>query len=322
MNAIVITTHGGIEGLALADRPKPVPFDNEVLIRVHAAGINRPDIFQRKGHYPAPAGVVPDIPGLEVAGVVEVCGSEVTQWKPGDRVCALLPGGGYAEYASAVATHCLPIPDHLSFAEAAGLPEALFTVWHNVFQRGRLQAGEALLVQGGSGGIGTTAIQLAVRFGATVYATAGSDEKCRFCEQLGAIRCINYRKTDFAEALSGIPIDVVLDSIGAPYFERHVSLLTEEGRLVFINAMGGKYAQLDVIKLMQLRLTLTGSTLRARDAEFKRALRESIAQHVWPLVDAGTLRPVIHQTFPLEQASKAHELMESGDFVGKLVLTM
>ncbi|MFC7526414.1 NAD(P)H-quinone oxidoreductase [Parapedobacter sp. GCM10030251] len=322
MNAIVITAHGGIEGLALADRPKPLPFDNEVLIRVHAAGINRPDIFQRKGHYPAPAGVVPDIPGLEVAGVVEVCGSEVTQWKPGDRVCALLPGGGYAEYASAVATHCLPIPDHLSFAEAAGLPEALFTVWHNVFQRGRLQAGEALLVQGGSGGIGTTAIQLAVRFGATVYATAGSDEKCRFCEQLGAIRCINYRKTDFAEALSGIPIDVVLDSIGAPYFERHVSLLTEEGRLVFINAMEGKYAQLDVIKLMQLRLTLTGSTLRARDAEFKRALRESIAQHVWPLVDAGTLRPVIHQTFPLEQASKAHELMESGDFVGKLVLTM
>lgn len=322
MNAIVITAHGGIEGLALADRPAPVPLDNEVLIRVDAAGINRPDIFQRKGHYPAPAGVVPDIPGLEVAGVVEVCGSEVTQWKPGDRVCALIPGGGYAEYASAVATHCLPIPDHLSFPEAAGLPEALFTVWHNVFQRGGLQVGEVLLVQGGSGGIGTTAIQLAARFGATVYATAGSDEKCRFCEKLGAVRCINYRNTDFAEALSGTPIDVVLDSIGAPYFERHVSLLAEEGRLVFINAMEGRYAQLDVSKLMQRRLTLTGSTLRARDAEFKRALRESIAQHVWPLVDAGTLRPVIHQTFPLEQASKAHEVMESGDFMGKLVLTM
>ncbi|GGC20858.1 NAD(P)H quinone oxidoreductase [Parapedobacter defluvii] len=320
MNAAVITTHGGPEGLVLAKRPVPVPLHNEVLIRVHAAGVNRPDIFQRKGHYPAPAGVVPDIPGLEVAGVVEACGKDVTRWIPGDRVCALTVGGGYAEYVAVNAAHCLPVPDNLSFTEAACLPETVFTVWHNVFQRGRLEVGEALLVHGGSGGIGTMAIQLGVQFGATVYATAGSDEKCRFCEQLGVVRCVNYREMDFANVLSEIRIDVILDSIGAPYFERHVSLLAEEGRLVFINAMEGRYAQLDVMKLMQRRLTLTGSTLRARDAGFKSNLRESIERQVWPLVETGTLRPVIYQAFPLAQASEAHRLMESGDFIGKLVL--
>ncbi|PPL04617.1 NAD(P)H-quinone oxidoreductase [Parapedobacter indicus] len=322
MNAIVITAYGEPESLVLAERPVPIPRENEVLINVYAAGINRPDVFQRKGQYPAPAGIVSDIPGLEVAGVIAMCGDGVTQWGPGDRVCALVAGGGYAEYVAVNATHCLPIPDHLDFMQAACLPETVFTVWHNVFQRGRLQAGEVLLVHGGSGGIGTTAIQLAVQFGATVYATAGSDEKCRFCEQLGAIRCINYRKTDFADALSDIRIDVILDSIGAPYFERHVALLAEEGRLVFINASEGRHAPLDIMKLMRRRLTLTGSTLRARDAAFKSALKASIEQHVWPLVETGTFLPVIHRAFPLAQASDAHRLMESGDFIGKLVLTI
>lgn len=322
MKAAVITAFGGPERLVLAERPVPVPLDNQVLIRVYAAGVNRPDVFQRKGHYPAPAGTVPDIPGLEVAGTVEACGKGVTQWEPGDRVCALIAGGGYAEYVTADAGHCLSIPNHLSFTEAACLPETVFTVWHNVFQRGGLQTGEVLLVQGGSGGIGTTAIQLAVQFGATVYATAGSDEKCRFCEQLGAVRCINYKKADFADVLSGTPINVILDSIGAPYFERHISLLAEEGRLVFINAVAGRHAQLDVLSLMKRRLTLTGSTLRARNAVFKRALRDAIAKQVWPLLVSGAMRAIIHQTFSLGQASDAHRLMESGDFIGKLVLVV
>jgi len=322
MNAIVITDYGGPECLTLAERPVPIPADNEVLITVYAAGINRPDVFQRKGRYPAPAGIVPDIPGLEVAGVVEMCGDKVTRWVPGDRVCALVAGGGYAECVAVNAEHCLPIPDPLGFEQAACLPETVFTVWHNVFQRGRLQAGEALLVQGGSGGIGTTAIQLAAQFGATVYATAGSDEKCRFCEQLGAMRCINYREADSADVLPDKSIDVVLDSIGAPYFERHVALLAEEGRLVFINAVAGRHAALDVSKLMQRRLTLTGSTLRARDAAFKSGLRASVEQYVWPLVETGAFRPVIHRAFPLAQASEAHQLMEAGDFIGKLVLTV
>jgi len=322
MKAIMITTYGGPESLTLTDRPTPTPLDHEVLIKVRAAGINRPDIFQRKGHYPAPTGVVPDIPGLEVSGVIVACGRSATTWKLGDRVCALVGGGGYAEYVAVDATHCLRLPDSLDFVEAACLPETVFTVWHNVFQRGRLQAGETLLVHGGSGGIGTTAIQLAVQFGATVYATAGSDEKCHFCEQLGAARCINYRDNDFAEVLSDIPIHVVLDSVGSPYFEHHVALLAEEGRLVFINATEGKYASLNVVKLMQRRLTLTGSTLRARDAAFKSTLREAIEQQVWPFVETGAFRPVIHQAFPLSQASEAHRLMESGNFTGKLVLTI
>lgn len=322
MKAAVITAYGRPETLVLAERPIPVPRDNEVMIKVYAAGVNRPDIFQRRGYYPAPAGIVPDIPGLEVAGVVAACGAKVTQWAPGNRVCALIAGGGYAEYVTADAGHCLLIPNHLSFIQAACLPETVFTVWHNVFQRGGLQAGEVLLVQGGSGGIGTTAIQLAVQFGAIVYATAGSDEKCRFCEQLGAVRCINYKEADFADVLSDIPINVILDSIGAPYFERHMSLLAEEGRLVFINAVEGRHARLDVLTLMQRRITLTGSTLRARDVVFKRALRDAIAKQVWPLLEAGGIRAVIHKAFSLEQASDAHRLMESGDFLGKLVLTV
>ncbi|SFC67601.1 putative NAD(P)H quinone oxidoreductase, PIG3 family [Parapedobacter composti] len=320
MNAAVITAYGAPEHLLVQQRPVPVPAAHEVLIQVRAAGINRPDIFQRKGKYPAPPGVVQDIPGLEVAGVVEACGPEVRRWKPGDKVCALVAGGGYAEYVAADASVCLPIPEPLDFAAAACLPETVFTVWHNVFQRGLLQPGEALLVQGGSGGIGTTAIQLAAAFGATVYATAGSDEKCERCEQLGAAVCVNYKTQDFAEVLAGSRIDVILDSIGAPYMERHIALLAAEGRLVFINAVGGRQVPVDVMALMQRRLTLTGSTLRGRDMAFKGALRETVEREVWPLVASGVFKPVIHRAFPLAEAHRAHELMESGDFMGKLVL--
>ncbi len=322
MQAVVITSYGAADGLKLQQRPVPIPKANEVLVNVRAAGINRPDIFQRKGKYPAPAGAVQDIPGLEVAGTVVGCGDGVVRWVPGDKVCALLAGGGYAEYVAVDASHCLPMPDNLDFVAAACLPETMFTVWHNVFQRGKLRRGETLLVHGGSGGIGTTAIQLAKNLGADVYATAGSREKCDFCEQLGAMACINYREDDFAEQLAGKRIDVILDSIGAPYFEKHIALLADEGRLVFINAVGGKLTQLDVMALMKRRLTLTGSTLRGRSTAFKDALRESVECNVWPMVKNGLFRPVIHEVFPLAQAYRAHELMESGDFIGKLVLTV
>jgi len=322
MQAVAITKTGDAGQLVVQQRAVPTPGSGEVLIRVYAAGVNRPDVFQRKGKYPAPAGVVADIPGLEIAGVIEACGSDGLRWKPGDRVCALLPGGGYAQYAVVDASHCLPIPEGLDFTAAACLPETVFTVWHNVMQRGKLQAGETLLVQGGSGGIGTTAIQLATLIGATVYATAGSREKCAFCEQLGATACVNYKEQDFAEQLADIPFDVILDSIGAPYFEKHISLLADEGRLIFINAAGGRAAQLDIMRLMQRRLTLSGSTLRARDRQFKSALRESVEREVWPWVTSGAFKPVVDQVFPLAEAAHAHEVMESGAFIGKLVLTI
>lgn len=322
MQAAVITAYGAADGLTLQQRPIPTLKSNEVLIRVHAAGINRPDIFQRKGKYPAPNGVVQDIPGLEVAGMVVGCGEQVTRWAPGDRICALLAGGGYAEYVAVDASHCLPIPDNLDFVEAACLPETVFTVWHNVFQRGELKRGETLLVHGGSGGIGTTAIQLAKAMGAQVYATAGSREKCKFCERLGAVACLNYQEENFAHRLAGKQIDVILDSIGAPYFEQHIALLANEGRLVFINAVGGRLAELDMMALMQRRLTLTGSTLRGRSAAFKGDLCGDVERYVWPLVKKGALRPVIHEVFPLAQASLAHERMESGNFIGKLVLAV
>lgn len=320
MKVAVIQSFGPPESLQLQERPTPVPTAEQVLIRVHAAGINRPDIFQRQGKYPAPAGVVPDVPGLEVSGIVEACGAGVTRWQPGDRVCALLPGGGYAEYAVAHEAHCLPLPRKLPFTVAACLPETVFTVWHNVFQRGQLARGESFLVHGGSGGIGSTAIQLAVLAGARVYATAGSDEKCRFCEALGAVTGINYRTHDFAERLEAGTIDVLLDSIGSPYVERNITLLAEEGRLVFINAVGGRQAEVDIGKLMQKRLTLTGSTLRGRNAAFKANLCQAVEQHVWPWLVSGAFRPVIHRSFPLAQAAAAHSFMESGDFMGKLVL--
>lgn len=322
MQAVVITPYGDANVLAVRSRPIPEPRPNEVRINVHAAGINRPDIFQRKGNYPAPQGVVQDIPGLEVSGVVESCGGEVVRWKQGDRVCALLAGGGYAEYVVVHESHCLPIPDGMDFLAAACLPETVFTVWHNVFERGGLKSGETLLVHGGSGGIGSTAIQLAKCAGATVYATAGSPAKCRFCEQLGAVACIDYRQQDFSEQLTGRPIDVILDSIGAPYFERNIAVLADEGRLVYINATGGRRLQLDALTLMQRRLTITGSTLRSRDDVFKSRLGASVERNVWPWIEAGLFSPVIHEVFPLSEAARAHEQLEAGNFMGKLALSI
>lgn len=320
MKAIVITDYGRPDVLQVRERPIPNPLDTEVVIKVYAAGINRPDVFQRKGKYPAPAGIVQDIPGLEVAGVVHSCGDKAAHWKVGDRVCALIGGGGYAQYAAVDEGHCLPVPDNVDFPSAACLPETVFTVWHNVFQRGRLRKGESLLVHGGSGGIGTTAIRLAKLLGADVYATAGTQEKCDICIQLGASQCVNYKEHDFAEQLAEIGIDVILDSIGGEYFEKNINLLRDEGRLVYINSMAGRHVQLDIMKIMQKRLTVTGSTLRARDAAFKTALCKDIQYQVWPFVLSAAFKPLVYRKFPFEEAAAAHELMESGDFYGKLVL--
>ncbi|MGV3761628.1 NAD(P)H-quinone oxidoreductase [Parapedobacter sp.] len=322
MRASVISTYGPAGNLRVQQRPIPTPDRGQVLIEVRAAGINRPDVLQRMGKYPAPPDAVPDIPGLEIAGTVVACGSVVDRWVPGDQVCALLPGGGYAEYATADALHCLPIPQGMDARHAACLPETVFTVWHNLFQLANLQSGETVLVHGGSGGIGTTAIQLASAMGAKVYTTAGSPQKCAFCELQGAIRCVNYNEQDFRDAFAVGSIDVVLDSIGGPYFERNMALLADDGRMVFINAVGGRQVRLDVLALMQRRITLTGSTLRSRSNAFKAALREAVERHVWPLVAAGQVQPIIHEVFPLAEAHRAHERMESGDFMGKLVLDM
>jgi NADPH2:quinone reductase len=320
MKAIVITKPGKPEVLQIQEREKPQPKPNEVLIRVKAAGVNRPDVFQRKGNYPTPAGVSADVPGLEVAGIVEELGAEVTQWKTGDEVCALLGGAGYAEFAVVDARHCLPVPAGWSFAEAASLPETVFTVWQNVFQRGSLKNGETFLVHGGSSGIGITAIQLAKAFGAEVYATAGSDDKCKACENLGAKRSINYKTEDFEEVLKGIGVDVILDMIGGDYIPKNIRLLKPDGRLVYINAMQGGKAEIDVTEFMRKRLTLTGSTLRNRDASFKAQLSAEIKEQVWPVLEAGKFKPVIYKTFKLEDAAAAHRLMESSEHIGKIVL--
>src|SRR5690606_15515056 len=279
--------------------------------KVRAAGINRPDILQRQGRYPAPAGAVRDIPGLEVAGTVVACGPDVSRWVAGDSVCALVPGGGYAEYVAVNALHCLPVPDTLSIRAAACLPETTFTVWHNLFLLAELQPDETVLIHGGSGGIGSIAIQLAKSLGAKVYVTAGSHEKCDFCEQLGAAKCINYKTEDFSERLATKSIDVILDSIGGPYFEKNMVLLADGGRMVFINAVAGRNVTLDVLALMQRRITLTGSTLRGRSNAFKSNLREAVERHVWPLVVAKRLSPIIHKAFPLEEVHRAHEQMEA-----------
>lgn len=320
MKAIVITAPGAPEVLKIQERQKPSPKPNEVLIRVKAAGVNRPDVFQRKGNYPPPPDVPQDIPGLEIAGIVEEIGAEVTRWKNGDRVCALVGGGGYAEFAVVDARHCLPVPANWSFTEAASLPETVFTVWQNVFQRGKLKIGETFLVHGGSSGIGITAIQLAKAFGAEVYATAGSDDKCKACEDLGAKRSINYKKEDFEEVLKTIGIDVILDMIGGDYILKNIRLLKPDGRLVYINAMQGGKAEIDVTEIMKKRLTLTGSTLRNRDASFKAQLSAEIKETVWPIVEAGNFKPVIYKTFNLEDAAAAHQLMESSEHIGKIVL--
>ncbi|QYM79187.1 NAD(P)H-quinone oxidoreductase [Horticoccus luteus] len=319
MKAVVISKPGPPEVLMVADRPDPAVGEREVLIRVKAAGVNRADVGQRQGRYPAPAGVAADIPGLEVAGIVEACGRGVARWRPGDAVCALLPGAGYAERAAVDERHCLPVPS-VDFAEAAALPEVLFTVWSNVFQRGRLRAGETFLVHGGTSGIGLAALQLAKLFGARAWATAGSDEKCRACERAGADRAINYRTTDFVGAFGHESVDVILDMVGGDYVAKNIALLRPEGRLVFINTMQGAKAEVDFRAVMARRLTLTGSTLRTREPEFKAAVAAELERQVWPLVVAGKFKAQVWKTFPFGEAAAAHRLMESSEHRGKIVL--
>jgi putative PIG3 family NAD(P)H quinone oxidoreductase len=320
MKTIIITKQGPPEVLQIQQRPRPEPKEDEVLINVKAAGINRSDTAQRKGHYPPPPGASPDIPGLEVAGIIESCGAAVTQWKKGDKVCALLAGGGYAEYATVNSRHCLPVPSNLNFAEAGSLPETVFTVWHNVFQRAQLKNGEHFLVHGGSSGIGITAIQLAKLFDAKVFTTAGTDEKCNACISLGAHLCVNYKKEDFEEVLKKDGADVILDMVGGEYISKNIRLLKTDGRLVFIHAMQGSKGTFDAIDVMRRRLTITGSTLRNRDAEFKAQLAADVQRNVWPLIENRKFKPVIYKTFPLEEAAKAHALIESSEHIGKIVL--
>jgi NADPH:quinone reductase len=323
MIAIEIRAPGGPEVLVAAERPTPVPADGEVLIKVAAAGVNRPDIFQRLGRYPPPPGAS-DIPGLEVAGTIEQLGPQVRNWRVGDEVCALVAGGGYAEYCAAPAPQCLPVPRRLDVVAAAAIPETFFTVWTNVFARGRLQAGESLLVHGGSSGIGTAAIQLARGRGSRVFATAGSAEKCAACERLGAERAINYREADFAavvrELTGGRGVDVVLDMVGAEYFARNIEVLAVEGRLVEIATLHGVKAELNIQTIMQRRLTVTGSTLRPRPVADKGAIAAALRQEIWPLLESGAVAPIVHATFPLREAAEAHRVMESGVHIGKLVL--
>jgi NADPH:quinone reductase len=325
MRAVEIAQPGGPEVLRVVERPQPVPAAGEVLIRVAAAGVNRPDILQRQGKY-APPPRTTDIPGLEVAGTVEELGPGVVGWTRGDPVCALLAGGGYAEFCLAPAPQCLPLPLGLSPVEAAAVPETYLTVWHNVFERGRLTRGEWLLVHGGSSGIGTTAIQLGRAFGARVLATAGGAEKCRACERLGAERAVDYRAEDFVavtrEATGGRGADVILDMVGGDYTPRNLQCLAVEGRLVQIAFLRGPKVEVDLMPLMQKRLTFTGSTLRPRTVAEKGALARAVREHVWPLLERGEARPVIFQTFPLDAAAEAHRLMESSRHIGKIVLTV
>lgn len=323
MRAIEIAAPGGPEVLHVTRRPVPVPAVNEVLIEVAAAGVNRPDVLQRKGGYPPPPGAS-DIPGLEVAGTIVAAATGVHEWKLGDRVCALVTGGGYAEYVAAPAPQCLPIPRGLTLIEAAGIPETFFTVWVNVFERAGLKGSETLLIQGGSSGIGVTAIQMARAFGHRVFVTAGSDDKCAACEKLGASRAINYRTEDFVavvkELTGGKGVDVILDMVGGDYVPRELACLADDGRLSLIAFLGGSKATIDMTDILRRRLSITGSTLRARSVEVKGAIAQALKQKVWPLIEAGKIRSVIHRTFTLEEASAAHALMESSAHVGKIIL--
>jgi putative PIG3 family NAD(P)H quinone oxidoreductase len=322
MIAIEISGPGEAGVLTPVERPQPSLHAGEVLIRVDAAGVNRPDIMQRQGKYPPPQGAS-DIPGLEVAGTI-VETREASRWKTGDRVCALVAGGGYAEYCAAPAAQCLPIPGGVDAVIAAAIPETFFTVWTNLFERGRLQRGERVLVHGGTSGIGSTAIQLARAFGATAYATAGTDEKCDACRKLGAADAINYRTRDFVEAVreltGGAGVDVVLDIIGGDYLPRNIECLRLHGRLLQIGLMGGAKSHINLRPIQQNRLTLTGSTLRPRSVEEKGAIARQLEEKVWPLIERGEVRPAVHATFPLRDAAAAHRLLESGEVVGKVVL--
>lgn len=320
MKSVEIASFGPPENLRPAERPRPVPGPGEVLIRVAAAGVNRPDILQRLGKYPPPPGAS-DIPGLEVAGqIVESCARE---WKPGDKVCALLSGGGYAEYAVAPGGQCLPVPANLTMTEAAALPEAMFTVWNNLFLRGGLKPGEICLIHGGASGIGTTAIQMAKAIVARVIVTAGSDTKCTACVNLGADLAINYKTRDFvaeAKRLSPDGVNVVLDMVGGSYVPRNLDCLAPDGRHVSIAVLEGAKAEIDIRAIMTKRLILTGSTLRPRPVEEKAALAQGILEHIWPLIEAGKIKPAIFATFPLAEAANAHRALDKGDHVGKIVL--
>jgi len=323
MKAVEIAQPGGPDVLRVVERPTPQPGDDEVLVRVEAAGVNRPDVLQRLGKYPPPPGAS-DIPGLEIAGTIAGLGRSVSGLNTGDQVCALVAGGGYAEYCVAPAVQCLRIPEGLTTTAAAAIPETFFTVWTNLFQRGALRAGERVLVHGGTSGIGTTAIQLAHAFGATVFATAGSRDKCEACRRLGAAFAINYKEDDFVEAVrretENTGVDVILDIVGGDYVARNVDCLAMNGRLVQIGTQGGPRASLNLTPILQRRLTLTGSTLRARTVREKGELAREVERHVWPLLASRRVAPVIDRTYPLAQAADAHRRLESSEHIGKIVL--
>lgn len=325
MQAIIITQPGNAQVLELQERKDPEIKPDEVLIDVKAAGVNRPDIIQREGKYPAPDGVAADIPGLEVAGIIIQVGSQVKRWKVGDEVCALLAGGGYASKVAVPAVQCLPILDGLNFQEAASLPEAFFTVWTNVFDRAKFKSGEHFLVHGGTSGIGVTAIQMVKAMGGKVYTTAGTEDKCIYAESIGATKAINYKSEDFLEALKSFEpngIDVILDMVGGDYTAKNIELLNPEGRLVIINAMKNASSEINMKKVMAKRLTITGSTLRARSAEFKGEIAQKLEQHIWPYLEKRAIKPIIYTTFPLAKAAQAHMLMESSNHIGKIVLSI
>ncbi|MGJ3235240.1 NAD(P)H-quinone oxidoreductase [Marivirga sp.] len=322
MQAIIIKKPGGPEVLQLEESDSPRPQPNEVLIEVKASGVNRPDVFQRMGGYPAPEDAPDDIPGLEVAGIIKEVGNDVMQWKVGDKVCALVAGGGYASEVTAPAVQCLPIPKGLNFVEGASLPETFFTVWSNVFDRGNFQKGENFLVHGGTSGIGVTAIQMVKSMGGKVFTTAGTDEKCDYAVKLGADLTINYKRQDFEEYLKDKKqsVNVILDMVGGDYTAKNINILNPEGRLVIINAMKNAESTINMKKVMVKRLTITGSTLRARSPEFKGTIAQNLKKYIWPKIESGEIKPVIFKTFPLAEASKAHELMESSEHIGKIVL--
>lgn len=323
MNYIDLSEFGGPEVLVPAKGPVPPVATGEVLVRVHAAGVNRPDVQQRTGGYNPPPGASP-IPGLEISGTIVALAPDVGGWRVGDQVCALVSGGGYAEYCPAPAPQCLPVPEGLSLLEAGGLPETYYTVWTNVFQRGRLQAGETILIHGGSSGIGTTAIQLAREFGARVFTTVGTADKAQVCRDLGAERAIDYRSEDFVavvkELTAGKGVDLVLDMVGGSYIERNIEALAVEGRLVQIAFLEASRAEVDFLPMMIKRLTITGSTLRPRTVAQKAEIAAELRQKVWPLIEAGKVKPLIHKTFPLAEAAAAHALMESSAHIGKIML--
>jgi putative PIG3 family NAD(P)H quinone oxidoreductase len=324
MKAIEISSFGGPDVLRLVDRPQPELRPGEVLVRAEAAGVNRPDSMQRQGRYPPPPGTT-DIPGLEVAGTIaDANGSG--RWQPGDRVCALLAGGGYAEFCVVPEPQCLPLPAGLTMIEAAAVPETFFTVWTNLFERARLQRGETALVHGGTSGIGTTAIQLARAFGARAIATAGTDEKCRACVKIGAEEAINYRTEDFVarakQLTDGAGVNVVLDIVGGEYVQRNLEALAPEGRLVQIGLQGGAKAQVNFVHVLQKRLTITGSTLRSRSPEEKGRIARELKAHVWPLLATGIVKPIIHAVFPLDRAADAHRVLDASEHIGKIVLAI